>query len=100
MSTTKLCTLLSSCGEVTFRLDTGIVLKVLEYDDGDEPSVLPDIYRVDVDRMREMFPELDHEEMDILNVGYWYVTPRGSTAYEPPEPNHAAWAAGKREFPW
>jgi hypothetical protein len=95
----NLCKLMSSQGEVTFDAVTGIVKYIVNYEK-DDP--LPNIYRVDVDRLRELLPAFDatHGEVDILNAGFWYLTERWGTEYEPPEPNHSEWAAGRREFPW
>jgi hypothetical protein len=98
MSTPKLCKLLSSHGEVTFDTATGMVTDIVRYDP-DDPDGLPEIYKVNVVRLLEVFPDLG-DEIDIVNAGFWYLTERGGTEYEPPDPNHEAWAAGKREFPW
>jgi hypothetical protein len=99
MSTPKLCKLMSSCGEVTFDATTGTVKGIVHYED-DDP--LPNIYKVDVDRLRELLPAFadTHGEVDILNAGFWYLNESWNTEYEPPEPNHSEWAAGRREFPF
>lgn len=97
--THKPCAMTSSHGEVIFDASTGVVLEVTE-EDTDDPGCLTRIYRVDVDRLRELLPDFeDRGSVDILNAGFWYVTDRGSTAYEPPEPSHSEWAAGRRETP-
>lgn len=97
--THKLCRLMSSHGEVTFDASNGVVTAVEEYDT-DEPGCLQVIYLVDVKRLRELLPDFEeHGEVDILNAGFWYVTERGSTAYEPPQKEHSEWAAGRRDEP-
>jgi hypothetical protein len=95
----KICKLLSSCGEVKFYADTGVVRGIVHYEKDDH---LPNIYKVDVDRLRDLLPafDTDHGEVDILNAGFWYLNESCETEYEPPEPNHSEWAAGRRETPW
>lgn len=99
MSSHKICKLLSSRGEVKFDADTGVVRGIVHYDK-DDP--LPNIYKVDVDRLRELIPAFadTHGEVDILNAGFWYLNASCGTEYEPPEPDHSEWAAGRRETPW
>ena len=76
--------LLSSHGEIEFDKETGVVTGRIEVTD--EPGCLDCIYLVDVAGMRGLFPGYDDkDEFDILDAGLWYVTDRGSTAYDPPE---------------
>jgi hypothetical protein len=96
--THKHCWLMSSHGEVTFDASTGIVVKVRE--ETDEPGALSNIYRVDVDRLRNYMPEFEElEAIDILDVGYWYVSSRGTAEYEDVCQEHLDWTLGRRDTP-
>jgi len=42
---------------------------------------------VDVEQLAARMPHYrEFDEIDILSIGYWYVTCRGSVRYEPPIP--------------
>ena len=76
----------SSHGRLFFHPETGVVENV-QADVPGAGSVLPSIFCVDVEQLAARMPHYrEFDEIDILSIGYWYVTCRGSVRYEPPIP--------------
>jgi hypothetical protein len=74
----------SSQGKVFFDAHTGWVTHIEEYPWGEG---LPKITRLDVNEWRDYhgysLERLPDEDLDILDVGFWYETSDGES-YEPP----------------
>lgn len=74
----------SSEGYVEFNEFTGVVVGY--HEDDTSNGTLAKIYAVDCELLKSIDPVGFAEgESDILFAGFWYVTDRGSTGYEPPE---------------
>ena len=72
----------SSSGDVTINAYTGDVTKVDLFIGG----WLPLILRFDLEEWKQELnvTEAD-DDYDILDLGYWYVSPQGLIRYEPPD---------------
>lgn len=80
MSTDRTVIVMSSNGKIEINPATGVVVSIKTY----PQSELPNVIVFNVTEWRHHYSTDLDDEIDILDIGYWYTDSIGEIGYEPP----------------